>query len=74
MEEHLQKVAKEYDDLENKIQKHKKNTKGESKALEYIKQQEQKFAEWQKDAPQFLQVRNKQPLVSSFKSIIDCHF
>ncbi|KAI9487268.1 MAG: Muniscin C-terminal mu homology domain-containing protein [Benjaminiella poitrasii] len=55
LDSHLQKIAREYDDLENKIQKHKKNVKGEGKVIEYTKQQEQKLAEWNRDAPGYLQ-------------------
>lgn len=56
MDDHMQRIAREYEDLETKIQKQKKNSKGEAKAAEYIKLQEQKLSEWNKDAPEFLQV------------------
>lgn len=55
MEEHIHKIAREYDDLETKIHKHKKSPKGEAKAAEYVKQKEQKLAEWKQHAPQYLQ-------------------
>ncbi|KAL9539636.1 hypothetical protein MBANPS3_010152 [Mucor bainieri] len=55
MGDHMQRIAREYDDLEAKIQKQKKNAKGEAKVAEYIKLQEQKLQEWSKDAPEFLQ-------------------
>lgn len=57
MGDHMQRIAREYEDLETKIQKQKKNSKGEAKAVEYIKLQEQKLSEWNKDAPEFLQVK-----------------
>ncbi|EPB81479.1 hypothetical protein HMPREF1544_11798 [Mucor circinelloides 1006PhL] len=59
MGDHMQRIAREYDDLESKIQKQKKNSKGEAKLAEYIKLQEQKLAEWNKDAPEFLQKHQK---------------
>ncbi|KAK4516802.1 uncharacterized protein ATC70_011781 [Mucor velutinosus] len=59
MGDHMQRIAREYDDLEAKIQKQKKNSKGEAKAAEYIKLQEQKLAEWIKEAPEFLQKHQK---------------
>lgn len=54
MDEHVSKIAREYDDLEIKIQKHKKNAKGEQKAAECIKQQDMKLAEWKQHAPEYL--------------------
>ncbi|GAN00718.1 hypothetical protein MAM1_0002c00140 [Mucor ambiguus] len=59
MGDHMQRIAREYDDLETKIQKQKKNSKGEAKVSEYIKLQEQKLQEWIKDAPEFLQKHQK---------------
>lgn len=56
MDDHMQKIAREYEDLEIKIQKQKKHSKGEAKAIEYIKLQEQKLSEWNKDAPEYLRV------------------
>lgn len=56
MGDHMQRIAREYDDLETKIQKQKKNSKGEAKVAEYTKLQEHKLQEWTKDAPEFLQV------------------
>lgn len=39
--------------LNKVIYQHKKNAKGEAKAAEYTKQQEQKLAEWRETAPAF---------------------
>ncbi|KAI9262664.1 hypothetical protein BY458DRAFT_515031 [Sporodiniella umbellata] len=56
MEESLGKMCKENEDLESKIQKHKKNgSKGESKAAECIKQQEKRHQEWLDKIPGYLQ-------------------
>ncbi|KAI8083546.1 Muniscin C-terminal mu homology domain-containing protein [Thamnidium elegans] len=55
MEDHIQRIARDYDDLDIKIQKHKKSAKGEAKAADYMKQQEQKLAEWKQMAPDYFQ-------------------
>lgn len=55
MEEHIHKIAREHDDLENKIQKHKKSAKGEAKVAEFVKQKEQNANEWNQQGSQYLQ-------------------
>ncbi|ORE02906.1 hypothetical protein BCV72DRAFT_338381 [Rhizopus microsporus var. microsporus] len=56
MEDHLAKIAREYDELDAKIQKHKRaGPKGESKVVECTKQQEKKYQEWINEAPAYLQ-------------------
>lgn len=60
MEDHLAKIAREYDELDAKIQKHKRaGPKGESKVVECTKQQEKKYQEWINEAPAYLQVNKK---------------
>ncbi|KAI8644016.1 Muniscin C-terminal mu homology domain-containing protein [Parasitella parasitica] len=59
MDDHMQKIAREYEDLQNKIQKQKKNSKGEAKTIEYVKLLERKLAEWKNEAPDFLQKHQK---------------
>jgi DNA-directed RNA polymerase subunit F len=77
MDDHVQRIAKEYDELDNKIHKvssilscvyliyqqyflqHKKSAKGEAKAAEYVKQQEQKLVEWNKIAVEYLEKHQK---------------
>ncbi|CAO3669307.1 unnamed protein product [Rhizopus stolonifer] len=55
MEESMNRISREHDDLELKIQKNKRSgSKGESKASELTKQQEKKIQEWKKDAPDYL--------------------
>ncbi|KAG0782332.1 hypothetical protein G6F22_009153 [Rhizopus arrhizus] len=55
MEESISKISREYDELDSKTQKHKKaGGKGESKATEFMKQQEKKMQEWQSEAPAYL--------------------
>ncbi|KAI7896742.1 Muniscin C-terminal mu homology domain-containing protein [Mucor mucedo] len=54
MDEHVSRIARDYDDLEIKIQKHKKSAKGEQKAAECIKQQDLKLAEWKQHGPEYL--------------------
>ncbi|EIE85398.1 hypothetical protein RO3G_10108 [Rhizopus delemar RA 99-880] len=55
MQESLNKICKEYDNLEFKVQKHKKaGTKGELKAVDYVKQQEKKHHEWSNRATMYL--------------------
>ncbi|KAI9249980.1 hypothetical protein BY458DRAFT_525115 [Sporodiniella umbellata] len=56
MEQTISKTAKEHEDLEQRIQKHKKaGSKGELKTAELIKQQESKSLEWQNNAPGYLE-------------------
>ncbi|KAG0954638.1 hypothetical protein G6F32_003363 [Rhizopus arrhizus] len=55
MQESLNKICKEYDNLEFKVQKHKKaGTKGELKAVDYVEQQEKKHHEWSNKATTYL--------------------
>ncbi|KAI8383993.1 hypothetical protein BD560DRAFT_384530 [Blakeslea trispora] len=55
MNDYIQKVAREYDDLESKIQKAKKSSKSEAKAVEYSNLKDQRFAEWQKNGAEYLE-------------------
>ncbi|CEP19138.1 hypothetical protein [Parasitella parasitica] len=59
MDDHLQKIAREYEDLRNKVQKQKKTSKGEAKHVEYERLLEKKLEGWKKEAPEFLQKHQK---------------
>ncbi|KAI8981401.1 Muniscin C-terminal mu homology domain-containing protein [Pilobolus umbonatus] len=47
MDEHIQRIAREHDEINMKIQKHKKHTKSEGKLIEVYRQKELKTNEWQ---------------------------
>lgn len=74
MGDHMQRIAREYDDLEAKIQKQKKNAKGEAKVQEYTKLQQHKLQEWIQDAPEFLQVFTCIYLLKSWMDAKQDHF
>ncbi|KAI8982201.1 hypothetical protein BDF20DRAFT_834847 [Mycotypha africana] len=55
MEETIKKLARDYDEIDNKIEKFKKSAKNEAKMTEYTKLLNQKLTEWNQYAPEYLQ-------------------